>query len=197
MRDEDVPVQAEFAAWDVAVTWLGPLWAQVSSTLTISRRGGGGGGGLVAAVLCAVREWTSLPRRRGGLGCSIEAACTGQGLAWPLANAATLLQYAMGEGAVASPRPDWVGMVLPSAVLAPHNKVVSPGIIPHVGEPHAQHREVLEVVLVPGTTKQALLEGHTLQPLGEGPLLGGVRLGGIRRSRPPRPPSPCPSLDRS
>ena len=49
VRDVDNPVKAESAAWDVAVTCSGLLWALVSAALTISRRAG-----LVAAFLSAV-----------------------------------------------------------------------------------------------------------------------------------------------
>ena len=95
------------------------------------------------------------------------------GLARPLATAATLLRYAMGEGAVAAagPRPDLVGRVLPVSVLTPHDRGVSPDVVLRVGEPSTQRMAALEVVLVPGATERVLLEGYTLQPMGEGPLL--------------------------
>ena len=40
-----------------------------------------------------------------------------------------------------------------------------------VGELPPRHMAALEVVPIPGATEGALLEGHTLQPMGEGPLL--------------------------
>ena len=64
-----------------------------------------------------------------------------------------------------------VSRVLLAAVLTPHDKGVSPGIVLHVGKPPAQHRTVLQVVLVPRITEWVLLEGHTFQPMGEGTLL--------------------------
>ena len=85
-------------------------------------------------------------------------------MARALANAVTLLQHAMGEGAlaVAVQHLGVVGRVLPVVVLTPHDKGVSPDAVLRVGELPARHRAVLEVVLVPGTTERALLEGHTL-----------------------------------
>ena len=90
------------------------------------------------------------------------------GVARLLANAATLLRYAIGECAiaVAAPRLDLVGRVLPSAVLAPHDKGVLPDIVLCIGELSAGHRKVLKVVLVPGTTKRAL--EHLPAPHGGG-----------------------------
>ena len=55
-QDTDVAVQAKSTTWDVAVTLLGLLWVRDSADLTISRQAR-----LVAAILCAVGEWTSLP----------------------------------------------------------------------------------------------------------------------------------------
>ena len=69
---------------------------------------------------------------------------------------------------MAGPRPDMVGKGPPVVVLTPHDKGVTPNI---VWENHRQQGTALEMVLVPGTTERALLDGHPLQPLGESPLL--------------------------
>ena len=99
------------------------------------------------------------------------------GLARPLATAATLLRYAMREGAVAvvSPLPDVVGRVLPVSVRTPHDRSVPPNVVLHVGEPPARHVAAVEVPLISRATKWGLLKGHTLQPMGEGPLLAFPR----------------------
>ena len=60
--------------------------------------------------------------------------------------------------------PKQVGWVLPVSILTPHDRGVSQDVV-LVGEPPTRHMAALEVVLVPGTTKRALLEGHTLQPM--------------------------------
>ena len=95
------------------------------------------------------------------------------GLVRPLANVATLLLYAMGEGAVAvaGPHPDLVGRALPVAILMPHERGVTPDVVLRVGEPPSRRGAAMVMVLAHGTTECMLLEGHTLQPLGEGPLL--------------------------
>ena len=72
---------------------------------------------------------------------------------------------------VAGPRPDLVGRVLPVAVLTPHDKGVTLDVVLRVWGPPSRRGATLEMVLVPGTTRRVLLEGHTLQPMGEGPHL--------------------------
>ena len=63
---------------------------------------------------------------------------------------------------MAGPHPDLVGRVLPVAVLTPHDKVVTPDIVSHVGGLPSRYGAAHEVVLVPRTTERALLKGHTL-----------------------------------
>ena len=72
---------------------------------------------------------------------------------------------------MAGPHPDLVGRVLLVAVLTPYDKGATPDIVLRVTEPSSRHGVALEVVLVLGTTERAPLEGHTLQPICEGPLL--------------------------
>ena len=59
------------------------------------------------------------------------------------------------------------GRVLPVAVLTQHDRAVTPDIVLRMGQPPWQRGTALQMVLVWGTTKRALLEGQTLKLKGE------------------------------
>ena len=53
--------------------------------------------------------------------------------------------------------------------FTPHNRGKTPDIVRHIGEPPLREGATLETVVVLGTTKHTM--GHTLQSLGERPLM--------------------------
>ena len=120
--------------------------------LSISRRAG-----LMTACLRTVGEWTCWAQllHQGG-------PYWPTGLAWPLANAATLLRYAMGEGAIAvvGPHPDLVGRVLPAADLPRHDKGVNPDVVPPTPSPHLTSRHATP----PHPTPPHLTSPHLTSP---------------------------------
>ena len=137
--------------------------------------------GLAAIFFCVVGGWTSRPLAEQWPKRLHEGGqCRPTGVARALANAPTLLRYAMGEGPVAIVGPclHLVSRMLAKAGLTPHNKGVSPDIVVRARESPACHRMVLEVVLAPMTNEQALLDGHTLRPTGEAPLVALPARGG-------------------
>ena len=95
------------------------------------------------------------------------------GLSRPVADAGTLLRYALGESAcsVAGPRPELVGRAVPVSMLDPAERGACPGVVLSVGAPPSLRGAVPEVVLAPPATSRALFPGFTLRPLGDGPLL--------------------------
>ena len=95
------------------------------------------------------------------------------GLSRPLADAGTLLRYAMGESAclVAGPRPGLVGRAVPVSVLDQAECGACPNVVLSVGAPPSLQGTIPGVVLAPPATGRALFPGFTLQPLGDGPLL--------------------------
>ena len=152
VRDEDVVVQSESAAWDVAVTWSGLLWAMAPQPWPARERAA-----LTSGYLRAVAAWVVLrPPAR-----------------WSLADAGTLLRHAMGESAcsVAGLRPELVGRAVPVSVLDPADRGACPDVVLTVGALPSLRGAVPEVVLAPPATSRALFPGSTIQPLGEGPLL--------------------------
>ena len=81
------------------------------------------------------------------------------------------MRHGGGSRCHGGPSPDLVSRVLRATVLTPHDNGALLDMVLHMGELRARHHAVPEVVLVPQTTERMLLEGHTLQTLGEGPLL--------------------------
>ena len=114
------------------------------------------------------------------------------GLRLPLADAGTLLRYAMGESvcALAGPRPELVGRAVPVAVLAPSERGATPDVVLRVGASPSLQGSAPEVVLVPPATSRALLWGYTIQPLGDGPVLP-YPAAAAPPSRPGRPLPRC------
>ena len=113
-RDKDVVVQSESAAWDVAITWSGLVWARAPQPWPARDRAD-----LMAGYLRAVADWMVLPPSAwwsrlmcaGGSGWPV-------GQSRPLADAGNLLRYAMGEStcAVAGLRHEPVGRAVPVVV---------------------------------------------------------------------------------
>ena len=169
VRDEDVVVQFESAAWDVVVTWSGLLWAVGPQPWPARERAA-----LTAGYLRAVADWVVLlpPARWSRLMRAGEREWP-VGLSRPFAKAGILPRYAMGRSAcsVARPRPELVGRAVPVSVLHPAERGACPDAVIRVGAPPSVEGAVLEVVLAPPVTSRALLPGCTLQPLGDGPLL--------------------------
>ena len=95
------------------------------------------------------------------------------GLSCPLADAGTLLRYAMGECAcaVAGLHHELVGRAVPMSVLDPAERGACPDVVLSVGTPPPLQGATPEVVLAPPATCRALFPGFTIQPLGDGPLL--------------------------
>ena len=95
------------------------------------------------------------------------------GLSRPLADAGTLLRYALGESAcsVAGPRPELVGRAVPVSVPDRAERGACLDVVLCVGAPPSLQGAVPEVVLAPPTTSRALFPGFTLEPLGDSPLL--------------------------
>ena len=163
--DEDVAVQAESATWDVAAAWSGLVWARDPRPWPARERAA-----LMEEYLRAVADWVVLPpaarwsriMRPGGDEWPVGLSC-------PLADAGTLLRYAMGESvcAVAGPRPEVVGRAVLVAVQDPQEHGASPDVVLRVGTPPLAR----EVVLAPPATSRSLFPGFTIQPLGDGPLL--------------------------
>ena len=198
VRDEDVVVQSESAAWDVAITWSGLMWARAPQPWPARERAA-----LTAGYLRAVVDWVVLPppARWSRL---IRASGSGWpvGLSRPLADAGALLRYAMGESAcaVARPRPELVGRAVPVSVLDPVERGACLDVVLSVGTPPSLQGTTPEVVLAPPATSRALFPGFTLPPLGDGPLLAfpagaappGLLAGGepvcSARGRAPLPP---------
>ena len=169
VRDDDVVVQSESAAWDVAVTWSGLLWALAPQPWPARERAA-----LTADYLRAVADWVVLPpptrwsrlMRAGERGWPV-------GLSRPLEDAGTLLRYALGDSAcsVAGPHPELVGRAVPVSVLDRAKCGACPDVVLSVGTPPSLQGAVPEVALAPPATSRALFPGFTLQPLGDGPLL--------------------------
>ena len=95
------------------------------------------------------------------------------GLSRPLADAGTLLGYAMGKSAcaVAGPRPELVRRTIPVSVLDLAERGACPDMVLRVGAPPSLQGATPEVVLAPLATSRALFPGFTIQPLEDGPLL--------------------------
>ena len=133
VRDEDVVVQSESTAWDVAVTWSGLLWAVAPQPWPARERAA-----LTAGCLRIVADWVVLqpPARWSRLMRAGECEWP-VGLSRPLADAGTLLRYAMGESAcsVAGPRPELVGCAVPVSVLDPAERGACPDVVLRVGAP--------------------------------------------------------------
>ena len=169
MLDEDVVVQSEGAAWDVAVTWSGLLWAVAPQPWPAREHAA-----LTAGYLRAVADWVVLPPP-ARWSCLMRAWEPGWrvGLSRPLANAGTVLRYTLGECAcsVAGPPPELVGRGVPVSVLDPAERGACPDVVFSVGAPPSLQGAVPEVVLAPPATSRALFPGFTLQPLGDGPQL--------------------------
>ena len=181
VRDEDVVVQSESAAWDVAVTWSGLMWARAPQPWPARERTA-----LTAGYLRAVADWAVLPSparwlrtmRDGGGAWPV-------GLSRPVADAGTPLRYAVGESAcsVAGPRPKLVGRGVHVSVLGPPECGMCTNVVLSISAPPSLRGTVPEAVLAPPVTSQALVRGFTLQPLGMGPA--GFP-GGRGATRPPR-----------
>ena len=94
----------------------------------------------------------------------------------PLADAGTLLRYAMGESAcsVAGPRHELVGRTVAVSVWDPAEHGWCPDLVPSFSAPLSLWGTIPEVVLAPPATSRALFPGFTLQPLGDGPPLAFV-----------------------
>ena len=169
VRDEDVVVQSESAAWDVAITWSGLLWVMAPQPWPARERAA-----LTSGYLRAVAAWVVLrpPARWSHLMRAGEREWP-LGLPRPLADAGTLLRYAMGESAcsVAGPRPELEGRAVPVSVLNPADRGACPDVVLTGGALPSLRGAVPEVVLAPPTSSRALFPGSTIQPLGEGPLL--------------------------
>ena len=169
VRDEDVVLQSESAAWEVAITWSGLMWTRAPQPWPARERAA-----LMAGYLQAVGDgvvhppparWSRLMRA--------GRSKWPVGLSRPLADVGTLLRYAMGESAcaVAGPRPELVGRAVPVSVLDPAERRACPHVILSGGTPPSLRGTTPEVVLAPPATSRALFPGFTLQPLGDGPLL--------------------------
>ena len=117
----------------MAITWSGLMWARAPQPSPTRERAT-----LMAGYLRAVADWVVLPpparwtrlMRAGGSGWPV-------GLSRPLADAGTLLCYAMGESAcaVAGPRPELVGRAVPVSVLDPAERGACPDVVLSVGIP--------------------------------------------------------------
>ena len=162
-------MQSESAAWDVAITWSGLMWARAPLPWPARERAA-----LMTGYLRAVADWVVLPpparwarlMRAGGSGWPA-------GLSRPVADTGTLLRYAMGESAcaVAGPRPELVGHAIPVSVLDPAERGACPDVVLSVGTPPSLQGATPEVVLAPLATSRALFPGFTLQPFRDGLLL--------------------------
>ena len=139
VRDEDVVVQSESAAWDVAVMWSRLLWVVALQPWPARERAA-----LTAGYLRAVADWVVLqpPARWSRLMRAGEREWP-VGLSRPFADEGTLLRYAMGESAcsVAQPRPELVGRAVPCPCWTPRNLAALGAFFP-VGE--APPRDQLE-----------------------------------------------------
>ena len=193
VRDEDVVVQSESTAWDVAVTWSGLLWARAPQPWPARERAA-----LTAGYLQAVVDWVVLPpparwsrlMRTGGSEWPV-------GLSRPLADAGTLLRYAMGESAcsVAGPHPELVGRAVPVSVprRGPQRRrpAVPAGYRPRGGPGPARNQPGTIPGLYPPAARGWALagvpggRGATRPPRGPAGLLphGGVAPGGPARGR--------------
>ena len=135
VRDEDVVVQSKSAAWDVAVTWSGLLWAEAPQPWPARERAA-----LAVGYLRAVADWVVLPppARWSRLMRARERGWP-VGLSRPLAQSGTLLRYTLGETtcSVAGPRPELVGRAVPVSVprRGPQRRrpTVPPGCRPRGG----------------------------------------------------------------
>ena len=115
VQDEDVVVQSESAAWDVAVTLSCLIWATTQQPCPARKRGA-----LMVRYLRTIAHLVVLPppaqwarlMRAGGSGWPV-------GLSRPLGDVGTLLSYAVGDSAcaLAGPRPELVGRAIPVSVL--------------------------------------------------------------------------------
>ena len=162
MWDEDVVVQSESAAWDVAITWYGLMWARASQPWPARQRAAP-----MTGYLRVVVDWVVLPpparwarlMRNGGSGWPA-------GVSRRLGDAGTLLRYAMGESAcaVAGPRPGLVGCAVPVSVADPAELGASPDVLGvfRVGTRPSLHGATPEVVLAPPATSRALFPGFSL-----------------------------------
>ena len=167
MRDEDVVVHSESAARDMAITWSMTVWARAPPPWPARERAA-----LMAGYVRAVAHSLVLPLPAwwscliaGGSGLLL-------GLFSPLADAGTLLRYAMGECAcIAGPRPELVGRAIPVSISDPAERGVCPNVVLRVRARPSLHRATPEVVVAPPATCWALLPGFTIQPLVDGPLL--------------------------
>ena len=125
-RHKDVVLQSKSAAWDVAITWSGLMWARAPKLWPARERAP-----LMAEYLRAVAKlggafhrparWTRL-MRAGGSGWPVAVTR-------PLANAGALLRYAMGESAcaIAGTRPELVGCAVPGFPAGPGGTWGVPG----------------------------------------------------------------------
>ena len=188
-RDEDVVVQSESAAWDVAITWSGLMWARAPQPWPACERAA-----LMAGYVRAIADWVVPPpparwarlMRAGGSGWPA-------GLSRPLADAGTLLHYGMGESAcaLAGPRLELLGRAVPVSVMDSAARGACPDVLLSVGTPPSLQGATPEVVLAPPATSRALFPGFTLQPLRDGPLLAfPAGAGHPVSSRPCGPSSP-------
>ena len=120
----------------------------------------------MAGYLRAVADWVVLPpparwshlMRAGGSGWPV-------GVSRPLADAGTLLRYAMGESAcaIAGPPLELVGRAVPVSVLDPAERRACPDVVLRVGAPPSLQGAAPEVVLAPPATCRALFPGFTIQ----------------------------------
>ena len=160
VRDEDVVLQSESAAWDVAVTWSGLLWAMAPQPWPARERAA-----LTSGYLRALAEWVVLrpPARWSHLMRAGEREWP-VGLPRPLADAGTLLRYAMGEStcSVAGPRPELVGRAVLVSVLDPADRGACPDVVLNVGALPSLRGAVPEVVRAPPATSRALFPGCTI-----------------------------------
>ena len=83
------------------------------------------------------------------------------GLSYPLADAGTLLRYAMGESAcsVVGPRPQLVGRGVPMSVLDSAERGACPDVRLSVGAPPSLRGTITEVVLAPSGVYPAAARG--------------------------------------
>ena len=160
MQDEDLVAQSESAAWDVAVTWSGLLWATAPQPWPSRGRAA-----LMAGYIRAVADCVLLPPpgrfsrllRAGGSGWPV-------GLSRAPTGAGTLLRYAMGESAcsVAGPHHELVGRAVPVPVLDLVERGACLDVVLSFGTPPSLRGTIPEVVLATPATGRALFPGFTL-----------------------------------
>ena len=168
-RDEDVLIQSKGAAWDVAITWSRRMWARAPQPWHARE-----GAALMAGYLRAIADWAVLqPPSRWTCLMRAGGSRWPVGLSRPLADAHTVLRYAMGESACVAAGPPYklVGRAVPVSMLDPAERGACPDVVVGVGTPSSLQGATPEVVVATPATLRALFPGFTLQPLGDGPLV--------------------------